>query len=144
MSHTGREGGSQSERGWGEVVHGEAPAQGAPVGLRATGLQWQVARVDDGGWGPAGRCGLFGWGLSQVTSQVPLTQWNALLQAQVCQLWEASSEPPPGPPASGGRDSPVLGEEGCRAAWGRAGSCFSLSWVNQEASVNLPPAELSC
>lgn len=46
----------------GEVVQVEAPAQGAPVGVRATGLEWQAARANDGGWGPAGRCGLFRWG----------------------------------------------------------------------------------
>lgn len=47
MSHTGREVASQGERGWGEVVQVEAPAQGAPVGIRATGLQWQEARAHD-------------------------------------------------------------------------------------------------
>lgn len=38
MSYTGREGASWSERGWEQVVQVKAAAQGAQVGVEATGL----------------------------------------------------------------------------------------------------------
>lgn len=63
-----------------------------------------------------------GGGLSQVPSQAPLTQWNTLLLAQTCQLWESSCEPP-------ARTSSPWGQGEPSAQGGRVQGCVGEGWV---------------